>query len=229
MNQQELALGYIFKNKALLEEALTHPSVSYKNAQNIIVNYERLEFLGDAVLGLVIAELLIHAYPEEDEGALAKRQAALVRGEALARIAASMNISQYIRMAEGEEAMGGRVNPRTMENALEAVIGAMYQDGGLDIAKEFIMRHWGPLVTLMGMPPKDAKTALQEWAQSKGYPIPVYEVTQTDGPAHAPMFTVRLQLPGAMPTEAKGESKKKAEKEAAKQMLDQLGIEDYES
>ncbi len=224
-----IPLGYEFKTPTLLEEALTHPSASFKNAQNVTINYERLEFLGDAVLGLVIAELLMHAYPDENEGALAKRQASLVRGEALAKIATQMGIGQYIKMAEGEETMGGRTNPRNIENALEAVIGAIYQDGGLIEAKKFIMKYWGALVHIMALPPKDAKTTLQEWVQSKGYPIPVYEVIQTDGPPHAPMFTIRLQLPDLLPIEAKGESKKKAEKEAAKQMLDQLGIQNYES
>jgi ribonuclease III len=229
MSKSDISLGYEFNNPALLDEALTHPSVSYKNAKNTTVNYERLEFLGDSVLGLVIAELLIHAYPEENEGALAKRQAALVRGEALAKIATTMDIGRYIKMADGEEAMGGRQNPRNIENALEAIIGAIYQDGGLEMAKEFIIRWWGALVSNMTEPPKDAKTVLQEWAQGEGYPIPTYEVIQTDGPPHAPVFTVRLQLPGSHPEEAKGESKKKAEKEVAKQMLQQLGIENYEA
>lgn len=222
MNELMDRLGYQFKKTVLLEEALTHPSISKKNGKNETVNYERLEFLGDSVLGLVIAEWLMDIYPEEDEGALAKRQAALVRGEALAVVATSLHIGHAIKMADGEEAMGGRTNPRNIENALEAIIGGIYQDGGLENARAFIMKHWDPLVNDMEAPPKDAKTELQEWAQSKGQPIPVYEVIHTEGPSHAPIFTVRAHVAGMTPTEAKGETKKKAEKEAAKRMLDQL-------
>lgn len=222
MNELMDRLGYQFNKMILLEEALTHPSISRKNGKNETVNYERLEFLGDAVLGLVIAEWLMDIYPDEDEGALAKRQAALVRGEALAVVATTLDIGRSIKMADGEEAMGGRTNPRNIENALEAIIGAIYQDSGLQDARVFIMKHWDSLVNDMEAPPKDAKTELQEWAQSKGHPIPHYEVIHTEGPSHAPVFTVRLELSGLLPTEAKGETKKKAEKEAAKRMLEQL-------
>ncbi len=224
LNELETIINYSFKNKDLIKEALTHPSITHKNKKSEVVNYERLEFLGDAVLGLVIAELLIVEYPNEDEGGLAKRLAALVRGEALALIAIEIGIGKYIRMSEGEETMGGRNNPSNIENTLEAIIGAIYIDGGLKAAAEFIIRYWKDLAVDMIEPPKDPKTHLQEWAQSKSYKIPEYEVVETVGPSHAPIFTIKLSVNGQEDVFAKGDSKKKAEREAAIIMLKNIGI-----
>ena len=213
-------LHYAFKNPALLNKALTHPSVSRENkSTGKIINYERLEFLGDGVLGLVIAEMLFKMFPLEREGPLAKRHAGLVKGETVAKIAFSLNIGDYIIMTDGEEAMGGRKNANNVENSLEAIIGAIYLDGGIDPAKEFIHRYWRDEAKRMKEPPKDPKTALQEWVQSRKIPIPSYCLIASDGPAHAPEFTVEVKINGFRPLQAKGFSKKVAEKEAAKLLL----------
>lgn len=212
-------IDYEFQNVKLLDEALTHPSVSRQNGTHVRYNYERLEFLGDSVLGLVIAELLLAKYPDEKEGALAKRQSGLVRGDAVANVARKLNVGASIKMTRGEESMGGRDNASNIENALEAIIGAMYLDGGLDVTKKFIIKHWKELVDNMKEPPKDFKTSLQEWAQGRGLPIPLYEVVNTTGPSHAPIFTVKVTVQGLAPIESSGISKKKAEKDSAEKML----------
>jgi ribonuclease-3 len=219
----EELLGYKFTNNKLLDEALTHPSISIQKSENdVIFNYERLEFLGDSVLALIIAELLINKYPLEREGALAKRHSGLVHGEALAVIAENIGISEYIRMTSGEIAGGGRQNRSNMENALEAIIGAIYMDGGLEYVKSFISKHWAKAIEEMVEPPKDAKTSLQEWAQGRGLPIPVYKVISTSGPAHGPNFVVRVKVQGFDPVESKGSSKKKAEKACAEILLEKI-------
>lgn len=222
IDELEHILQYYFKDRELLQEALTHPSISQQKGayRQTLFNYERLEFLGDGVLGLVIAELLLKKYPTEREGALAKRQAALVRGEAVAEVAEQLKIGQYIYMAQGEESMGGRNNASNIENALEAIIGAIYQDGGIDAARAFISRHWDNQLEQMTEPPKDPKTTLQEWSQSKGLPIPEYTTLTTRGPSHQPLFEVQVSITGFAPITAEGASKKKAEKDAAKKMLD---------
>lgn len=219
----EEVLKYKFINRKLLDEALTHPSISMQKAEHdVIFNYERLEFLGDAVLALVVAELLINKYPLEREGALAKRHSGLVHGEALAVIAENIGISEYIRMTSGEAAGGGRHNRSNMENTLEAIIGAIYMDGGLEPIKSFIALNWAKAIEEMVEPPKDAKTSLQEWAQGRGLPIPVYEVISTSGPAHGPNFLVRVTVQGFAPVESTGSSKKKAEKLCAEILLEQV-------
>lgn len=220
MSDIETLLGYKFSNRKLLDEALTHPSISLQRVEkDQVFNYERLEFLGDTVLALVVAELLLNKYPNEREGSLAKRHSGLVHGEALAVIAEQIGISEFIIMTSGEDASGGRYNRSNMENTLEAIIGAIYMDGGLEAAKSFIKSHWQKSVDDMLEPPKDAKTALQEWAQGRGLPIPVYEVARTSGPAHEPHFTIRVIVNGLEPLEAEGASKKKAEKAAAELLL----------
>lgn len=224
MSDVEAILGYEFKNANLLDEALTHPSISMQRADNEpVYNYERLEFLGDSVLALVVAELLINKYPNEREGALAKRHSGLVHGEALACIAEKLGISLYIKMTSGEATSGGRQNRSNMENTLEAIIGAIYMDGGIEAAKSFVKAHWEKSIEEMTHPPKDAKTSLQEWAQGRGLPIPVYEVTSTSGPAHEPHFVIKVTVQGFEPAQATGTSKKKAEKAAAEMLIEQLG------
>lgn len=212
---------YQFKNPLLLEEALTHPSYSADN-NRIRQSYERLEFLGDSVLGLVISEMLFEIFPDENEGALAKRRAAVVCGESLSKVAETINIGQKIRMSGGEEANGGRNNVTNLENALEALIGAIYLDGGLGEAEKFVKTHFGELVKTMAEPPKDPKTTLQEWAQAKGLPVPIYETIEQTGPSHAPVFTIQAKINGLEPVQAKGASKKKAERDAAQLMLERI-------
>ncbi|MDB2414906.1 ribonuclease III [Rickettsiales bacterium] len=221
MSKFEEIIGYKFKDDSLLKEALTHPSITKFNSQNNsdIFNYERLEFLGDSVLGLIIAEILIDKYPNEQEGQLAKRQSALVKGETVSKVAKELNIGKYINMTQGEESTGGRSNLSNIENALEALIGALYVDGGITEAKIFIKKHWKDIIDQMKVPPKEHKTSLQEWAQGNGLPIPEYNVVEISGPSHSPSFIVEVYVQGFDPVRAKGKNKKKAEKEAAKELL----------
>jgi ribonuclease-3 len=219
MTNIEAILGYQFKDKNMLTEALTHPSISKQENSGSVFNYERLEFLGDSVLGLVIAELLINKYPDEKEGHLAKRQSGLVRGEAVANVAYDLGVGKFIKMTQGEEFMGGRENASNVENALEAIIGAIYLDGGLEQARDFICKHWTSLVDGMVEPPKDAKTALQEWAQGRGLQIPKYTIVKTEGPSHNPVFEIQVEVDGFSPVSASGTSKKKAERDAAAGLL----------
>jgi ribonuclease-3 len=222
MRDIEESLEYIFDNKKLLEEALAHPSITRINEDDSFFNYERLEFLGDSVLGLIIAELLIKKYKNEKEGALAKRQSGLIKGEAVANIARELNLGKYIKMTAGEESMGGRNNDSNLENSLEAIIGAIYLDGGLEPSRKFIVNHWANLVDDMKEPPKDPKTSLQELLQSRKLPIPEYIVVDASGPSHYPVFTIRLEVAGYESVCASGKSKKKAEKKVAKMMLEQI-------
>lgn len=219
-------LEYSFKDAHLLEKALTHPSLSRINreGQNGF-NYERLEFLGDGVLGLIIAELLFQLFPEENEGNLAKRHAALVRGETVTEIARELGIGAFMRMAEGEISTGGRENASNLENTLEAIIGAIYLDGGIDPSKSFVLKHWTAKAKAMKAPPKDPKTALQEWAQARKLPIPEYKTLKAEGPAHAPEFTIEAVVHGHKSEMATGNSKKLAEKKAAQALLERLESE----
>jgi ribonuclease-3 len=214
-------LGYHFEHKRLLEEALTHPS-RVPAGRKRIFNYQRLEFLGDAVLGLVIAEMLFARFPDEMEGDLARRHAALVRSEAIAKVGLALGIGEHIIMAMGEEQGGGRLNQSNIEDVTEALIGAMYLDGGLQPARGFILQHWTPLAESSALPPRDAKTALQEWAQARGLPLPVYAVTHEEGPSHAPIFTIEASVQGHEGATASGPSKRQAEQKAAQMLLERL-------
>ena len=199
-----------FARPALLAEALTHPSASGRGH-----GYERLEFLGDRVLGLVVADMLLAAFPDEDEGALALRFTSLVRRESLAGIADGIGLAAVIEMTRGEAETGGRENPATLADALEAVIGALYLDGGLAIAERFVRHHLAPAMRAAEGPPKDAKTALQEWAQANGLALPRYATVSTEGPAHSPTFEIEVRVGGHAPASASGASKRSAEQAAA--------------
>jgi ribonuclease III len=215
-------LGHVFRSHDLLDFALTHPSVTQGRAKRRFTEYERLEFLGDRVLGLVVAEILYLAFPQEPEGDLAKRHVALVRSEALARVAQTIRLGDYLSLSNGEDSAGGRDNPALLADACEAVIGALYMDGGFDCARTFVQRYWTPLLTELTQPPKDAKTRLQEWAQSKNLGLPAYTVTGQDGPAHNTIFLVQVKVEGYPPACGSGSSKRVAEQEAASLLLKAL-------
>jgi len=221
MKTLEDILGYSFKESAWLEEALTHPSMG-KLQKGLPFNYQRLEFLGDRVLGLIAAEILFELYPNENEGSLAKRHAALTRSETLAEVLQSLDIAPFIIMAQSEETTGGRSSRSNLEDVAEALIGAIYMDGGLRAAEKFIRKHWTNIATSQVEAPKDAKTTLQEWAQARGLPLPVYKVIATDGPSHAPIFTIEVELKNQKPEQASGASKRIAEQAAAQLMLEKL-------
>ena len=210
----EKTLGIKFKNKKLIEQALTHPSYSKTGA-----DYERMEFLGDHVLGLVIAEVLYKKFPAEEEGQLTKRLAGLIRGSSLVQIAQKLKLGEHLKMAQSEVQAGGRNSKSALENAMEALIAAIYLDQGLEVARNFITNHWADIIDNMIEPPKDAKSALQEWAQGLGLPLPEYEVVVTTGPSHAPIFEVAVKVQGKEPKTGQGSSKRIAEQEAAKNML----------
>ena len=211
----ENKIKYSFLKQELLQTALTHPS------QNTNYNYERLEFLGDSVLNLVITEQLILLWPNESEGCLAKRRSFLVSGGALSKIAERNHIQDFIFMSNGEESMGGRKNPNNLENALEALIGAIYLDGGLTAAKKFITYNWKNIIDNMEDVPTNSKSSLQEWSQSHGLGIPVYKVINQQGPAHQPIFEIEVSI-GKYSACANGNSKKEAEILAAKSLLQQI-------
>lgn len=213
----EKLLSVDFKNKNLITQALTHPSLSRKGS-----DYERLEFLGDHVLGLVISEALFIRYAKENEGQMTKRLAGLICGDTLVKVAKKLDLGKYIHMAQSEESAGGRLNKANLENAMEAVIGAIYIDQGLEVAKNFILTNWNALIDNMIEPPKDAKSTLQEWAQARGYPLPEYEVVSIEGAMHAPIFEVRVKVQGQVPKQGNGTSKRSAEQEAAARMLEAI-------
>lgn len=221
------ALDHTFARPELLADAVTHPSVGGLDRSAIrggrVFAYERLEFLGDRVLGLVIAQWLLETFPQEREGDIAKRHAALVQRAALAKVAAVIDLGRYLRLSPGEEDGGGRSNQAILADACEAVIGALYLDGGLAVAERFIRRVWVPLIERFQAPPQDAKTALQEWAQGRGKALPVYEIVGQSGPAHEPLFEVRVSVAGVDPVVASGTSKRLAEKAAAAALLRRVG------
>lgn len=216
-------IGHRFKQKSRLIGALTHPSAP-DAARHVRkgLGYERLEFLGDRALGLVIAELLLERHPKEDEGALSKRLVALVRKEALLDVAERLELADAIDLATGS----GRAYQRQRETAaadgVEALIAAIFLDGGFQAARAFVRRWWEPLIDRYTAPPKDPKTELQEWAQAKGLPLPRYDVLGADGPDHQPTFVVQATVDGQPPASASGRSKRAAEQAAAEQLLAEI-------
>ncbi len=212
--------GYTFKNPNLLEEALSHPSLCLKG--NNVISYERLEFLGDSVLGLVIIEHLMKRYPDEDEGKLAKRKAGLVSGETLSKIGGELGLGDRIHMSSSEERLGGRVNPNNIENTLEAVIAAIYLDSDLNIVKNIILNIWHSFIDNMKEIPIDPKSHLQEELQKRGMSLPKYELVDQSGPGHMLTFRVAVKVVGFLTVIGEGRSKQQAEKEAALALLRQL-------
>ncbi|MAR56254.1 MAG: ribonuclease III [Rickettsiales bacterium] len=204
-------------------QALTHPSCAQKK-DGLPFNNQRLEFLGDSVLGLLIAELLYTMYPDAPEGELARRFAALVCGETLVAVALSIGLDQALILSDSEEDNDGRHNPSNLEDACEAMIGALFLDGGYDMARQFVHRHWHELALKLNEPPKDPKTTLQEWAQKQGLPLPEYQVIETHGPSHAPVFTIEVTVEKRGSAQAQAKSKKAAERDAAAALLAQVGL-----
>jgi ribonuclease-3 len=208
-------LGHRFEKPGILIQALTHSSAT----RDRLDANERLEFLGDRVLGLVLAGLLLEAFPGEKEGEIAYRFSALARSETLTRVAEEIGLAPHIELSSGEEEAGGRQNASILADCLEAIIAALFLDGGLEAAEAFIHRHWRPLMDKEPAPPKDAKTMLQEWAQGRGLPLPEYRVTGQQGPDHAPRFTVEVTVHEKKPASGQGASKRAAEQTAAEALL----------
>lgn len=225
------ALGHRFSDPALLADAVTHPSLmGLERAGRTRLpggpgaGYERLEFLGDRVVGLLVAEWLLERFPKEKEGALAKRHAALVRRETLEQVALTIGLGAHLRLSPAEAAGGGRTNATILADACEAVIGALYLDGGMPAAYRFVRDRWAGLIDRSAAPPSDPKTILQEWAQGKGKPLPTYALVECRGPAHAPEFQVRVTVDGVGAADGAGSSKRIAEKNAARALLRLVGV-----
>ena len=216
----EKALGRRFKDPALLALALTHASAG----KHRLDDNQRLEFLGDRVLGLALADILHRRFPEEEEGALARRFAQLSRREALLRVAETIGLAGHLRMAGGGPAPARRDGEGALADACEAVIAALYLDGGLKAAQRFVAKHWEEMIAADERPPRDPKTALQEWAQARRQPLPKYTVVAQEGPDHQPLFTVTAALKQGAATAA-GKSKREAEQAAAAALLKQLDAE----
>ena len=221
-------LGYTFVNESLLNEALTHRSaVNQKTngrrraqAKGAGSN-ERLEFIGDRVLGLLMAEWLLERYPGEQEGALGSRLAHLVSRKTLADIAERIDMSTALTVAAHEAKAGVRTAANVLADAVEAVLGAVFLDGGLDPARQIVRQCWKPELDAQARPPKDPKTALQEWVLGRGQALPVYETIGADGPSHAPLFVVRVTA-GGLAGEGRAGNKRAAESSAAAALLAKL-------
>jgi ribonuclease-3 len=219
----EERIGYRFKDTALFDSALSHIS-ALKGARNRAGSYQRLEFLGDHVLGLVISDMLYRAFPRADEGELSRRLADLVRKETCADIARSIDLGAAIRLGASEANAGGRTRPAILADVCEALIGAAYLDGGFAAAEALIGRLWEARMRTTAQPLRDPKTVLQEWAQARGLPTPVYREIARSGPDHDPEFRVAVQLPKLAPAEGSGRSKRAAEQAAAAAMMTREGV-----
>jgi len=213
-------IGYAFADQGLLQQALTHASMQGQ-AQN-----ERLEFVGDRVLGLVMAALLYKAFPDETEGDMAKRHTGLVQQQALAGIAAEIGLAAHIRLSGGERNAGGAQKDAIVADAMEALIGAVFMDGGYAAAEELVTRFWTPHLHKQHAPPEDPKTRLQEWAQQRGLALPHYDVIDQQGPDHAPTFTVAAHVAGLPAAAGTAASKRAAEKAAATALLQMIDEEE---
>ena len=213
-------LGYSFEKPELLDEALTHVSAPHAGGQS----YQRLEFLGDRVLGLAIAELLFKTFPGAPEGELSRRLAELVRRESCAEIATDWDVGPYLKLGAGEAHSGERRNQTILADVCEAIIGAVFIDGGYEAARDLVERAFQELLEAPRRPLRDPKSALQEWAQGRGLPPPTYSVVEQIGPDHAPKFRVVVKVKGGESEFGSGTSKRIAEQAAARSLLMKEGV-----
>jgi ribonuclease-3 len=224
----EARIGYRFRDLGLLEHALTHRSRAHEDASGGVIDNESLEFLGDAVLGFVIADLLFGKFPTHSEGYKSKVKAGIVSSAALARLADDIGLGQYVLLGRGEEKTGGRQKQAILADGFEALIAAVYLDGGIDPAREFILSLFGPLVASAGDRAADAsftedwKSAFQEWSQANGRGLPHYRLASVEGPDHRKRFDIEVLVGGEVVARASGRSKKEAEQQAAKAALNRF-------
>jgi ribonuclease-3 len=216
-------IGHQFADKDLLDCALTH--ISALSGKGRAGSYQRLEFLGDHVLGLVVSDMLFRAFPKADEGELSRRLADLVRKETCAEVARDIDLGSVIKLGSSEANSGGRRRTAILADVCEALVGAVFVDGGYDAAVSLIERLWGERMRKPARPLRDAKTLLQEWAQARGLPTPSYRELERTGPHHDPEFRVAVELPDLQPAEGIGRSKRAAEQAAAAAMLTREGVE----
>jgi len=219
----EQRIGHKFADPNLLVTAMTHVS-ALKPSRKRGESYQRLEFLGDHVLGLIVSDMLYRAFPNADEGELSKRLADLVRKESCADVAKSLGLAEDIKLGAVGPGAGARLRKSVLGDICEAVIGAVFLDGGYPAASEFVERNWIERMRKPRRPLRDPKTVLQEWAQGKGLPTPVYREVERTGPHHDPQFRVAVDLPGLAPAEGVGGSKRAAEKVAASVMIEREGV-----
>jgi len=218
----EQTIGYRFKDGELLSRALTH--ISALAGRGRAGSYQRLEFLGDHVLGLVISEMLFHAFSKGDEGELSRRLADLVRRETCADVARAINLGEALRLGASESNSGGRSRTAILADVCEALVGAVFLDGGYAAATALVERLWGERMRAPTRPLRDPKTMLQEWAQARGLPTPAYKEVERTGPHHNPEFRIAVSLPQREPAEGRGRSKRVAEQAAAAAMLQREGV-----
>lgn len=219
-------IGHVFAEQALLERALTHISaISGGAPQNRSNSYQRLEFLGDHVLGLVVSEMLYREYPRANEGELSQRLADLVRKETCAEVGREMDLGPELKLGTSESHAGGRARVTILGDACEALIGAVFIDGGYEAAQKTIERFWRERMDRPLRSLRDSKTVLQEWAQARALPTPSYSELARTGPQHNPKFRVAVTLPNRAPAEGVGASKRAAEQAAAAEMLSREGVE----
>ncbi|MBI1418649.1 MAG: ribonuclease III [Limimaricola sp.] len=211
-------LGHDFARPELLVRAVTHSSMASVHRDD----NQRLEFLGDRVLGLVIAEALLAADPAASEGMLAPRFNALVRKETCADVARALDLGAVLKLGRSEMQSGGRRKAALLADAMEAVIAAVYEDAGFEAARDVVLRHWRARIGSVKEDARDAKTALQEWAQARGLPPPAYVETARSGPDHAPEFTIEVRLETGAAAIATANTKRQAEQAAAKSLLKQV-------
>jgi ribonuclease-3 len=222
--QLELFLGHTFQNCGLLEEAITHPSFLHENEDIGGRDYQRLEFLGDAILGMLLAEMLFLRYPEWDEGALSQFRSRLAGQDVLADRARSVGLGAYIRLGRGEELSSGRDKDSILADVLESLIAALYLDAGLAAARTLIIKLFEGLVAspqtlALG---RDSKSELQEFLSSTGHSLPEYRLTKESGPPHDRQFCFQILVDGHIVSEGQGKSKKIAQQAAAAEALDKI-------
>ncbi len=215
-------LGHDFEKPAILKLALTHASARPGSKPN--EDNERLEFLGDRVLGLAIAEFLSERFPHASEGELARWFNHLVRTETCAEVGQSWNLGDFILMSGGEAGSGGRNKKTILANACEAVLGAIFADAGFDPARDVVRRSWETFFTELNEAASDAKSVLQEWAQGRQLPLPLYTEIAREGPDHAPRFTTEVRVEGIAQERGEGCNKRQAEQAAALAMLVREGV-----
>ncbi|MCX7341672.1 MAG: ribonuclease III [Hyphomicrobiales bacterium] len=219
----ETKLGHTFHDRRLLEHALTHMSAAPAESKRT-GSYQRLEFLGDRVLGMAVAALLFKTYPDAEEGELSRRLADLVRKETCADMALQWAIGPYLRLGDGEASSGARKNRAILADACESIVGAVFLDGGYRAALALIEASLGNRLRQTARPSRDAKTALQEWAQGQGLATPGYVEIGRSGPDHAPVFRVAAQVQGLTDGIGEGRSKRLAEQAAAENFLRREGL-----
>ena len=207
-------IGYQFIDQRSLDEALTHSS-----AVDCVMDNDRLEFLGDRVLGLIIADRLLCDFPEADTGSLARRYNKLVQRDSLVHVAEEIGLGSFLNMSLAEQEAGGRGKPAILADSCEALIAAIYIDGGMQAAIEFVERFWTTMIDDAATSQKDPKTALQEWAHAKLGELPSYRELERKGPPHRPRFTVEVSLTGYLPAMGRGDSKRQAQQSAAAEFL----------